>query len=658
MSNSHIKRVAHSSRVFSELLTDITTEILIDFQGVLSSKLSLPTSIWKYNDSGDLEQILPKNPLTNYPDFCIYLNENRIDKIICSECDMDSMASFLQTISNQQDYRRMHIVPCPFKLSRIVFPLEINGNILGSLSVGKFVNNGETQINSIAEVIEKVSLREQCPDCFNTLTNDELATVRNNLINKTTTIPAFSDNEIKHIENEVFELLPLLKSLCAHIHPSDIKFKRIILLDSLDYSHFNVMLSEHDLWENIKSILDEIVEQLNLSSAVIYLSDLENYQQMHCKAFCPNTLSPPETISVQSTQELQLLIENEMGVLVPNSKNKLNWLGKNMVKLLFGSNDGIIYGKNIFAGKLLIVGYGFKEYKEKSKFEIRTLKEATNRLFKIANNALSTVELDHIMSEAGHMLGRARNDIEAGMNALKKYGFTIRKKDSARVTEIKQDSHNAIDSGLTRISLIIKNYNAFKTIRNIHINHRITEQRSRHLRKELNVVDVINYFISLYSDELKSSKKNIQKEYKYENCNIYIDIEQIWLIELMFWNLVDNAVKYSYNRKYIHILTSKNKNNIRISFSNFGIGIAQDEYTYVFKRFYQSRFKDEKKKRIGGGYGLAIVKKIMDTFFGEGRISIKSVPANDNKYGEARFEGDKYITTITLNIPCEGCHEE
>lgn len=83
-------------------------------------------------------------------------------------------------------------------------------------------------------------------------------------------------------------------------------------------------------------------------------------------------------------------------------------------------------------------------------------------------------------------------------------------------------------------------------------------------------------------------------------------------IEQVFYNLIDNAIKFSSNDAEINITTRAKGNKIIVSVKDYGIGIPKESLKKIWERFYKtdpSRGKDKK----GSGLGLAIVKEIIQS---------------------------------------------
>ena len=85
--------------------------------------------------------------------------------------------------------------------------------------------------------------------------------------------------------------------------------------------------------------------------------------------------------------------------------------------------------------------------------------------------------------------------------------------------------------------------------------------------------------------------------------------DDFYLISL-FQNLLDNAQKYSPDGSEINIYSESNSSKIIICISDQGLGIAEDEKSKIFERFY--RVEDEETRSYKGtGLGLFLVNQIV-----------------------------------------------
>jgi signal transduction histidine kinase len=94
-------------------------------------------------------------------------------------------------------------------------------------------------------------------------------------------------------------------------------------------------------------------------------------------------------------------------------------------------------------------------------------------------------------------------------------------------------------------------------------------------------------------------------------------------IEMLFNNLVSNAVKYNRDGGSVSIQAAKEGGRVRIVCADTGIGMTAEETARLFKEF--SRIKNEKTRKIpGSGLGLSIIDKIARLYGGS--VSVASAP--------------------------------
>lgn len=105
------------------------------------------------------------------------------------------------------------------------------------------------------------------------------------------------------------------------------------------------------------------------------------------------------------------------------------------------------------------------------------------------------------------------------------------------------------------------------------------------------------------------------------NSNVYINADET-KIDRAFYNLLINAVNYSGDSRKIAIVQSITENRVRISITDNGEGIAEDDLPYIWDRYYKSR-KKHKRAVIGSGLGLFIVKKIIELHGGTYGVTSK-----------------------------------
>ncbi len=95
------------------------------------------------------------------------------------------------------------------------------------------------------------------------------------------------------------------------------------------------------------------------------------------------------------------------------------------------------------------------------------------------------------------------------------------------------------------------------------------------------------------------------------------------MLDMIFENIISNAIKYSSSGSSIAIEVKHDEGNVICSISDQGIGVPAEKLNAIFDRFY--RVDESRSSSTGGlGLGLSIVKKLAD--LQQIRVSVNSVP--------------------------------
>lgn len=115
-----------------------------------------------------------------------------------------------------------------------------------------------------------------------------------------------------------------------------------------------------------------------------------------------------------------------------------------------------------------------------------------------------------------------------------------------------------------------------------------------------------------------------------EAVNIYGDNGEF---EIIFNNLISNAVKYNNDNGKVDIYITKEEDIVTIKVADTGIGMNEEQQAKLFKEFI--RFKNDKTRNIeGSGLGLSILKRVSLLYDGE-----VTVESEENK-------GTTFIMTL------------
>ena len=120
--------------------------------------------------------------------------------------------------------------------------------------------------------------------------------------------------------------------------------------------------------------------------------------------------------------------------------------------------------------------------------------------------------------------------------------------------------------------------------------------------------------------QAEAEKKNVHLSVSGEPAELE-GVRQ--LIYEVVYNLGDNAIKYNIDGGSVSINVSSDGKNAKLTVSDTGIGIAAEDQSRIFERFYRVD-KSHSKESGGTGLGLSIVKHAVQ--YHGGRISMDSAP--------------------------------
>lgn len=105
-------------------------------------------------------------------------------------------------------------------------------------------------------------------------------------------------------------------------------------------------------------------------------------------------------------------------------------------------------------------------------------------------------------------------------------------------------------------------------------------------------------------------------------------------------NLVNNALKYSSDRKYLEVNLYRENGSVNLEVIDHGIGIPRQEQNKIFEKFY--RVGDPLVHNTkGSGLGLSLVRHIVQAHGGQ--VSVDSIPG----------QGSKFTIALPVNIAAE-----
>jgi signal transduction histidine kinase len=109
-------------------------------------------------------------------------------------------------------------------------------------------------------------------------------------------------------------------------------------------------------------------------------------------------------------------------------------------------------------------------------------------------------------------------------------------------------------------------------------------------------------------------------------------------------NLVDNAIKYSGERKVLQVEAAVRDGQLALVVADEGVGIPREEHGRIFEKFYRVG-RSETQGRRGSGVGLALVRHVAEAH--GGRVTVESRPGAGSRF-------TLWLPVASRSVPGEG----
>lgn len=231
---------------------------------------------------------------------------------------------------------------------------------------------------------------------------------------------------------------------------------------------------------------------------------------------------------------------------------------------------------------------------------------------------IMALELSKMEKMRQEFISNVSHEIQSPLTSIR--GFAQALRNNKLSTENKLHYLNIIEAESMRLSKLSDNLLRLASLEADTIKF---EPRAYRLDKQLRSI--------VLACEPHWSDNNIIMDISLEEIEIKADedmMSQVWI------NLIHNSIKFTSEGGSVSVDLHKLGDIIEFKISDTGIGIAEEDQSHVFERFYKAD-KSRKRSNKGSGLGLSITKKIVNMH--HGTISIQS------KLGAG--------TTFTVSLP-------
>ena len=155
---------------------------------------------------------------------------------------------------------------------------------------------------------------------------------------------------------------------------------------------------------------------------------------------------------------------------------------------------------------------------------------------------------------------------------------------------------------------------------------RIEEGKREYYFEETNTTQWLHQTIEVYNNERIPKDVKIKSQIADHLPQLKIDRNAL---AQAIHNLLDNAIKFSLEKKEVDVVVKKDEKNLIIRVIDHGIGIPQAELNKIFEKFYQG--KNAVRHSVKGtGLGLTLVKHAVEAH--GGKVAVESKIGNGSTF--------------------------
>lgn len=292
--------------------------------------------------------------------------------------------------------------------------------------------------------------------------------------------------------------------------------------------------------------------------------------------------------------------------------------GRKMPIILFLAGSVLIGAiLALFVGKLIIkpiqnISNAFEKV-SKGDFDVRASENEKiaeiNDMAKCFNAMV--YDLSHIETLRNDFVVNVSHEFKTPIASIEGYATLLQ---SSNLSEEKKNRYiEKIIDNSRRLSSLLTNILALSKLEN---------QKTVLNKTEYRLDEQIRRVILLL--ENKWTKKNIDFDIDLQKC-FYCANEP--LLDRAWYNLIDNAIKYSDGNGKVCVKSAEKDGIITVSIINGGCTVDEKSRQHIFEKFYQG---DSSRKSEGYGLGLPIVKSIVDLCGGE--IGVNTLPDSNTEF--------------------------
>ncbi|HMG37119.1 MAG TPA: HAMP domain-containing sensor histidine kinase [Blastocatellia bacterium] len=208
------------------------------------------------------------------------------------------------------------------------------------------------------------------------------------------------------------------------------------------------------------------------------------------------------------------------------------------------------------------------------------------------------------------------HELRTPLSLIQLYAETL---ELGRITtpEKKEEYYRTIRKESERLGKLITNILDFS---------RIEAGRKEYDLRETDIAELVRNTLDTYRYQIEKSGFEFEMSIESNIPEMPLDREAIARALL---NLVNNALKYSADEKFLLVKLYRTNGTVKIEVVDRGIGIPRREQTKIFEKFYRTSDPLVHNTK-GSGLGLSLVRHITHAHGGE--VEVESTPGKGSKF--------------------------
>lgn len=229
------------------------------------------------------------------------------------------------------------------------------------------------------------------------------------------------------------------------------------------------------------------------------------------------------------------------------------------------------------------------------------------------HNVSKEIALSKLKSD---FVSNVSHELRTPLSLIRLYAETL---EMGRLTskEKYQEYYSIIRKESERLSALINNILDFS---------RIEAGRREYDFRETDLRELVRATMDSYRYQIEQQGFTLEEKIDDDIPSMKLDREAI---ARSLVNLVNNALKYSLDQKYVAVSLFRQNGNVKLQVIDHGIGIPTEEQAKIFEKFY--RVGDPLVHNTkGSGLGLSLVRHIARAHGGD--VSVVSSPGGGSKF--------------------------